>query len=260
MLTGEMAAPQPQPTVTSEQVASLLAGTQQLGLAAVQPGSSSTTPGTGGLAGQSRMEEQLLLVLQGMAALASAGAGQSTSTNGTQPPTAADLRLGLQAFFTALSTFGILGTASSQPQASTSGGGVASQGGSTSSNNNNNNNTQAISTITGNFQTDPELLKIIEENLSKALQTQQRQLSQASTLFTQSQEIVQKFVTLINEDDLVRDVVKGDDLSDEQQTDFDKRMQELRKDWGVEWGGSDTHTPANQSQLVSKVVQSGMMV
>lgn len=257
LLTGQSAAALPELSMASEQVAALLAGTAQLGSAAVQQGSGSGSPTRepAGLAELSRVEEQLLLVLQGMAALGSAGAGQSTSTSGTQAPTTMDLRLGLQAFLTALSGLGILGTGSPrQQQTSASGGGAVFQSGSSSS------STHAVSTITGNFQTDPELLKIIEENLSKALQTQQRQLSQAGQLFTQSQEIVQKFVTLIQQDDLVRDVVKSDDLSDEQQALFDHRMTELRKDWGVEWGSSASHTPANQSQLVSKAMQSGMMV
>lgn len=253
LLTGKPPSSLPPLSVTSQQVAAILAGTASLGSAGVTQSSGSGMGETGGLARLSRTEEQLLLVLQGLAALGSAGSGQSSGTQGSQAPTATELRLGLQAFLSAFVGLGILGNSQPSSSPTSGGGGVVFQSGGSSS-------TQAISTITGNFQTDPELLKIIEENLSKALQTQQRQLSQAGTLFTQSQEIVQKFVTLIKEDDLVRDVVKSDDLSDEQQTDFDKRMQDLRKDWGVEWGGPDSHTPASQSQLVSKVMQSGMMV
>ncbi|MGV3662125.1 MAG: hypothetical protein ACO1TE_18205 [Prosthecobacter sp.] len=255
LLTGKTAGSLPPLSVTSQQVAAILGGTASLSTPGVSQSSGSGTSGTGQLAGLSRTEEQLLRVLQGLAALGSAGAGQSTGTQGSQAPTSMELRLGLQAFLSAIASLGLLGgSQSSSPQTPNNGGGVVFQSGGGSG------NTQAIKTITSNFQTDPELLKIIEENLSKALQTQQRQLSQAGTLFTQSQEIVQKFVTLIKEDDLVRDVVKGDDLSDEQQSDFDKRMQDLRKDWGVDWGSSDSNTPANQSQLVSKVMQSGMMV
>jgi len=103
-------------------------------------------------------------------------------------------------------------------------------------------------------------MKQLQANLNKAIQVQNDQLSRASTLFTQSQKIVQTFVNLIKQDDLVRDVVKSDDLSDEQQALFDNRMTELRKDWGVDWGGDDSHTPASQSQLAAKAMQSGMMV
>ncbi len=257
LLTGKTAGSLPPLSVTSQQVAAILGGTASLNTPGVSPSPGGGTGETGQSVTLSRAEEQLLRVLQGLAALGSAGAGQSTGTQGSQAPVATELRLGLQAFLSAFASLGLLGSSQSSSSSSTTsgnGGGVVfqSSGGS--------GNSQAIKTITGNFQTDPELLKIIEENLSKALQTQQRQLSQAGTLFTQSQEIVQKFVTLIKEDDLVRDVVKGDDLSDEQQTDFDKRMQDLRKDWGADWGSSESSTPANQSQLVSKVMQSGMMV
>lgn len=194
--------------------------------------------------------EQLLRVLQGLAALGNTSS-ESSQPTATTSPTEPQFRLGLQTFLAALS----------QPPAST-----APPSSQTSSDSNTTTgvsssiNTQAIQVIAGNFQTDPELMKILQENLSKALQTQQRQLSEATTLFTQSQEIVQKFVTLIQEDDLAREVVKSDDLSDEQQALFDGRMTELRKDWGLEWGSDENRTPASQSNLVSRAMQSGMMV
>lgn len=207
----------------------------------------------------SRIAEPLLRVLQGLMALGSTDPGQNTSNANTQISSATELRLGLQSF---LAAFGAppaathkTGTPSQAPAPDTPPITVSEVAPAPQSN-----FTQAVNVIAGNFQTDPELMKILQENLSQALQNQQRQLSQATTLFTQSQEIVQKFVTLIKEDDLVRDVVKSDDLSDEQQAIFDTRMTELRKDWGLEWGSDDNRTPASQSNLVSRAMQSGMMV
>lgn len=200
----------------------------------------------------SRIAEQLALVLAGMAALGSAGAGQSTNTQGSQAPSSMELRLGLAAFLAAMSSFGIFGTGNQQ------------QGG-TSQNQNSgitfDSGNSAVRTIAGNFATDPELLKQLTANLNRAIQEHQKQLNLASNLFVQSQEIVQEFVNLIKEDDLVRDLVHTDDLSDEQQDSFNERMEKLKKDWGIEWGSSNQEqTPTGQSNLVSKAVQSGMMV
>lgn len=225
---------------------------------AVAPQAGQTTPGqveqagTGSLAPQSRTAEQLQLVLAGLASLGSAGAGQSTGNQGADAPTSAELRLGLQSFLAALAAFGVFGSNQAQDQnAALAGtGGISFQSG----------NTQQIATITGNFYTDPDLLKQIKSNLNKALQVQNDQLSRASTLFSQSQEIVQKFVSLVKEDGLVRELVQSDELSDEQQEMFDGKMTELRKDWGLEWGSDDNRAPASQSALVSRAVQSGMMV
>jgi hypothetical protein len=253
LLTGQSASSLPPLSATAQQVADILQGQAALGSAGAQQGSGSTGFETGGLAKLSRAVEQLNLVLQGLAELGSAGAGQSTRNGTAQPPTTAELRLGLQSLFAALSTSGLLGSNTAQQPTSTSGNGTGSitfQ----------NNNTQLISSIANNFLTDPELLKIIRENLRQAQQTEQRQLNQASNLFTQSQEIVQKFVALIQEDDLVREVVKSDNLSDEQQALFDNRMTELRKDWGIDWGSSQDNTPTSQSNLVTRAVQSGTMV
>ncbi len=245
LLTGASSASLPALTATSQQVAAILAGNATLGSAGASQ-SSNTQPSQNQTAPVSRIAEQLQKVLQGMAELGSAGAGQNTGTAGSTAPSATDLRLGLQAFLIALGSSGLFGS----PVGTQSPGGASFQ----------TDKTQAISTISGNFQTDPELLKIIEKNLSQALQTQQKQITQANTLFTESQEIVQKFVTLLQEDDLVRDVVKSDELSDDQQALFDDRMKDMKKDLGIEWGSSSDGSPATQSQLVSKAMQSGMMV
>ncbi|GAA5149666.1 hypothetical protein GCM10023213_47680 [Prosthecobacter algae] len=243
-LTGKSASQLPS---LMPQLADIVSGKAQIGTADTITGQS-TAPGTS--RDLSRSSQQLMLVLQGLAALGSAGAGQSTGTSGSQIPTAPEIGLGLQSLLSVLGTYGLVGNNSPASSIVSAGTGAVFQP----------SGSQALGTITGNFQTDPELMKIIEENLSKALQTQQRQLSQASSLFTQSQEIVQKFVMLIETDDLVREVVKGDDLSDEQQAHFDDRMKDLRKDWGMEWGSTEENTPASQSNLVSRAVQSGMMV
>lgn len=222
---------------------------------AVAPQAQQTTPGqleqasTASLAMQSRTAEQLALVLSGLAALGSAGAGQSTGTQGSTAPTSAELRLGLQSFLAAASAFGVFGVNQRQDLGQQSGISFSS------------NSTQAVSTIAGNFATDPELLKQLRANLSRAIQEHQSQLNLASTLFVQSQDVVQKFVSLIKQDDLVRDIVHSDELSDDQQVNFDDRMNKLRQDWGIEWGAeNEERTPAGQSNLVSRAVQSGMMV
>ena len=158
------------------------------------------------------------------------------------------IRTGLRQFLTALS---VLGVFSQHAQQTNTSGGVTGPS----------ENHEAINTITGNFYTDPEQQKILEANLRQALQIQSEQLHQATQLFTQSQEIVQKFVSIIQQDDLAKEVVHSDHLSDDQQVQFDQRMEQLRKDLGVEWGSNqDDKSPAGQSNLVSRAVQSGMMV
>lgn len=185
--------------------------------------------------------EPLKQVLQGLAEIGTAGSGQSMTN--------ADLSKGLQAFLSALLALGLFSHTGQQVQGSASSSTFGAD------------NRQASSTISGNFATDPELLKVIEANLSKALQVQTQQQHQASTLFVQSQEIVQKFVDIVKHDDLVHDVVKSDDLSDEQQALFDDRMNDLRKDLGIDWGGpEENRTPAGQANLGTRAVQSGLMV
>lgn len=181
----------------------------------------------------------------------------------SSPPTVEELRLGLLSFLNALAAFGAAASTSTPDNSSPQTPQVITASTSNTSANlpGFTGNTQLISSISSNFYTDPALMRIIEENLRTALQTQQSQLARAGTLFVQSQEIVQKFVTLIKEDDLVHEVVKSDDLSDEKQALFDDRMTELRKDLGVEWGGdADARTPAAQTNLVTRAVQSGLMV
>jgi len=235
----------PDLTAVARQLRAILSGTEP------NSGTNITSQPTGELAQLSRVAEQLRLVLAGAAALGSAGGSQSTSTQGSTSPSPAELRLGLQSLLAALLSLESMnpGAPREQKVLPSGSGGISFQV-----------NTQSISTISGNFFTDPELMKQLQANLNKAIQVQNDQLSRASTLFTQSQKIVQTFVNLIKQDDLVRDVVKSDDLSDEQQALFDNRMTELRKDWGVDWGGDDSHTPASQSQLAAKAMQSGMMV
>lgn len=186
--------------------------------------------------------EPLALMLDGLAALGSAGAAQGIGT-----PTSAELSLGLQSFLGALAAFGVV--AANPQQGQQSGASFTSSSAS------------ALRTISGNFATDPELLKQLRANLNRAIQEHQSQVNRASTLFVQSQEIVQKFVSIIKQDDLARDIVHTDELSDETQTKFDDRMTKLKQEWGVQWGSdNEERTPAGQSNLVSRAVQSGMMV
>ncbi|MBB5037707.1 DUF1521 domain-containing protein [Prosthecobacter dejongeii] len=240
LFTGVSTASLPQLSSVAQQLAAVLTGQ-------VATGPTGQPQTTGVLPESSRTAEQLKRVLQGLADLGSAGASQSNNTTGGEVLTAAELRLGLQSLLLSLRAFGLI------PQT------LSPSNTKDSSPLGESNFTQAVRTIAGNFQTDPELLKILQENLNKALQTQQRQIQQAGVLFTQSQEIVQQFVSLIKEDSLLMDLVQSDDLSDEQQALFDGRMNELRKDLGLEWGTEDT-TPSGQSNLVSRAVQSGMMV
>jgi len=115
--------------------------------------------------------------------------------------------------------------------------------------------------IIKNFQTDPQLVKLFQQRLSQAIQQQQQQISQASTLFTQAQETVKKFVQIIAKDVNIQKIILAEDLSDAQQSKYQDKMTDLRKRWGIDWGSSsDTTTPAGEQQLVARVIQSGMMV
>lgn len=240
LFTGASTGSLPQLSSYAQQIAAVLTGQ-----VAVSPTGLPASSGT--LPEQSRTAEQLKQVLQGLADLGSAGASQSNNTSGGEAPSPTELRLGLQSLLLSLRSSGLI--PQTQSPTNTSDPSPLEDP----------SFTQAVRTIAGNFQTDPELLKILQENLNKALQTQQRQIQKAGVLFTQSQEIVQQFVSLIKEDSLLMDLVQSDDLSDEQQALFDGRMNELRKDLGLEWGTEDT-TPNGQTNLVTRAVQSGMMV
>ena len=242
---------------TAEQVADVLAGQAELGSAGYSQGSGSPTGNAGTLANLSRAAEQLALVLKGMAELGSAGAGQSTNTESSRLPGPSDVRLGLQSLLQALGTFGVFNSSANSP--STSGN---SENGPTTGISFGRDSRDAINTISSNFYTDPEQQKILEENLKKALKIQEQQMHEAALLFSQSQEIVSQFISLVEQDDLVQEVINSDSLSDEQQQDFDQRMEKLKKDLGVEWGSTteSENTPEGQSRLVSRAVQSGMMV
>lgn len=204
---------------------------------------------TASLEPRSRIAEQLALVLSGLAALGSAGADQSSGSRVGNAPTSMELRLGLQSFLSALAGFGLF--VMTQPTTLPQQSGASFNGGSTAG-------TRAIS---GNFATAPQLMKQLQANLNRAIQEHQSQVNRASTLFATSQEVVQKFVSLIKQDDMVRDIIHQDSVSDQQQTNFDERMMKLKQDWGMEWGSHEQdRTPAGQTNLVSKAVQSGMMV
>jgi hypothetical protein len=245
--------------VSNRSLLSFLGTLAQLGsaISAVAPQAGLTTPGqveqasAGSLSPQSRTAEQLALVLAGLAALGSAGAGQSTGTQGSTAPSSAELRLGLQSFLAAMSAFSVFGVNQQRDQSQGQQSGITFTS----------NSSEAARSIAGNFATDPQLLKQLQANLNRSIQEHQSQLNLASSLFVQSQEVVQKFVSIIKQDDLARDIVHTDELSDEAQTKFDDRMTKLKQEWGVEWGSDNQErTPAGQSNLVSRAVQSGMMV
>jgi hypothetical protein len=208
--------------------------------------------------GQTRTNEQVALLLSGLAALGSAGAGQSSGNQGSAAPTNEELRLGLRAFLTALSALGVFAVNQTQDSGNpvqVTGGGTPTIGGPTSTENEEGKTTA----ITSNFYTDPELLKQLRANLERAEQTYRDQLERATVLFGESQQTVQKFVSLIQQDEVVQELIQSDELSDEQQNLFADKMRDLRQDLGIEWGGND-QTPASQSDLVSRAVRSGMMV
>ncbi len=211
-----------------------------------------------GQTGQTRTNEQVALLLSGLAALGSAGAGQSSGNQGTAAPTNEELRLGLRAFLTALSSLGVFDMDPTQVSGNpglVTGGGMPGISGPTNSGNEEGKTTA----ITSNFYTDPELLKQLRANLEKAEQTYRDQLERATVLFGESQQTVQKFVSLIQQDEVVQELIQSDELSDEQQNLFADKMRDLHQDLGMEWGG-DEQTPASQSELVSRAVRSGMMV
>jgi hypothetical protein len=104
-------------------------------------------------------------------------------------------------------------------------------------------------------------MKILQERLTIALQVQQQQVSQASTLFVQAQDTVKKFVQIISKDMQLQQLIFAQDLSDVQQNQYADKMSDLRKRWGIDWGSdTDTTTPQGEQQLIAKLIKSGMMV
>jgi hypothetical protein len=221
----------------------------------------------GALRQESRLAENLRLVLQGLASLSTPGFDQSAPgqvradlegrADGEfdaqirrELPTPEEIRKGLEMFLSALATLGLF--APPAPVTVPSGG---ADGGSAFGA-----IRDSIATITSNFYTDPELLARLNEHLQHALKVHSEQLSRASTLFSDAQEAVRDFVTLIKQEGLVTDVVLDDMLSDQQQDKFADKMKELQKQWGVDWGDSTPSTPSEEVNLVSKLVQSGTMV
>jgi hypothetical protein len=120
-------------------------------------------------------------------------------------------------------------------------------------------NLELLKTVTGNFQTDPELLEKLKDNVSKTVQTYNEHLTRARSLFIESQETVETFVQLVSEDIALREIIEDDQLSDEKQEDFAEKMQGLHQKWGMEWG-SDEPSPTDEGKLVSRMAQSGMMI
>jgi len=213
-----------------------------------------------GTANQQRTSEQVALLLSGLAALGSAGAAQSSGNQGAAAPTSAELRQGLRSFLTALSAVGIFANNQAQDLSDPNTGSATTTTANLFQPESSESGEGKTTSITSNFYTDPEFLKQLRVNLEKAEQAYQDQLKRATALFSESQQTVQNFVTLIEKEEVVQELIKSDELSNEQQELFEDKMRDMRKDLGIEWGGDDARTPATQSELVSRAVRSGMMV
>ncbi|MEZ0386045.1 MAG: hypothetical protein ACAI34_03185, partial [Verrucomicrobium sp.] len=61
------------------------------------------------------------------------------------------------------------------------------------------------------------------------------------------------------EDNVLKEIVTDDNLSDEQQDNFADKMRDLNQKWGVDWG-ADASTPTEESKIVTRMAQSGMMI
>lgn len=119
----------------------------------------------------------------------------------------------------------------------------------------------ALHTIFSNIVTPEQLLRRLEQNLNQATEFYKIQMREAENLFVRSQDVVKEFFAIIKRDDLGKDVIKSDVLSDEQQAAFERKMAEFRKELGIDWGSSETAgDPAQESKRVSRMMQSGMMV
>ena len=117
--------------------------------------------------------------------------------------------------------------------------------------------------IIENLETDEELLERVRRNLDAATRSQGELLGQAENVFVMARETVEKFFSLVSDNQLLQEVVFADDLSEVDKEMFVGKMNDLYRSWGIEWGGSDDggpRTPEVEAQLVNKAVSSGMML
>ena len=117
--------------------------------------------------------------------------------------------------------------------------------------------------ILGNLKTDAEVLEQVQRNLDAATRSQGELLGQAENVFVRAQEAVERFFLLISDNQLLREIVFAEDLSEADSEVFMEKMNALYRNWGIEWGSTDEggpRTPEVEAQLVNKAISSGMMI
>jgi hypothetical protein len=103
-----------------------------------------------------------------------------------------------------------------------------------------------------------------EQDFSRRLDehrnTYQAQVGQLHQVHTDVRQVVERFMTLVAQDQQLRQVFQADDLSDADRDMFKGKVETLEKDLGIGWGRDPEKTPHAESALNTRVLLSGMMI
>lgn len=98
------------------------------------------------------------------------------------------------------------------------------------------------------------------QRIDQHLTTHREQVGRAHQLQFAIRDVVERFVSLVNQDDQLRQVFRSDDLSDEQRDDLKAKTVVVEKELGVAWGSDPEKTPQGEANLNARVLASGMMI
>jgi len=86
------------------------------------------------------------------------------------------------------------------------------------------------------------------------------QLGRAQQLQSTVRDVVARFVTLVSQDDELRQVFNAADLSDTQRDELKAKVVDLERGLGLSWGGDPIKTQQGEANLSARVLTSGMMI
>jgi multidrug efflux pump subunit AcrA (membrane-fusion protein) len=86
------------------------------------------------------------------------------------------------------------------------------------------------------------------------------QMGRARQLQSSVRQVVEQFLTLVNQDEQLRQVFNTNDLSDAQRSAFREKVESLERDLGLTWGGDPAKTPPGETNLNARALKSGMMI
>lgn len=110
------------------------------------------------------------------------------------------------------------------------------------------------------FGSSDGFIREFRRRLDQHVGTHREQTARAQLLQSSVREVVEHFVTLVSKDEELRQVINGDDLSDDQRRDLKTKVADLERNLGLSWGGDPVKTPDGEANLTARVLNSGMMI